>query len=204
MNSKGFSLIFQSFKLYVPYIHSMFPYHFHITMSLFTTPLNRTSSDPSLLLEIFFLSFQAQHNWCLTRRSSQKKYPVRVNWSLASFPITSHPSISSQSAFVRGQLCTHLSPLLEQKLLLGRARDQVGAKEMFVEGKFAVYEFTQLLVMWQYSRILLIHINLGRSDLMRNRGNLKEQYLIYSESHVENQIRPRILLKRGLVFCFND
>lgn len=105
---------------------------------------------------------------------------------------------------MHGQLCTHLSPLLEQKLLPGRARDQVGAKEMFVEGKFAVHEFTQFLVMWQYSRILLIHINLGRSDLMRNGGNLKEQYLIYSESHVENQISPRILLKRGLVFCFND
>ena len=134
----------------------------------------------------------------------QKKSPVRVNWSLASFPITSHPSISSQSAFVHGQLCTHLSLLLEQKLLLGRASDQVGAKEMCVEGKFAVYEFIQLLVMWQYSRVLLIHINLGRSDLMRNGGNVKEQYLIYSESHVENQISPRILLKRGLIFCFND
>ena len=78
-----------------------------------------------------------------------------LNWSVTSFPITQCPSFSSQSALVHDQLCTYLSLLLEQKLLLGRACAQVGAKEMCVEGKLAAYELTRLLVMWQFDGALL-------------------------------------------------
>lgn len=63
----------------------------------------------------------------------------------------------------------------KQKFLLGRARAWVGAQEMCVEGKHATCNLTLLLVMWQSDRVLLIHMNSGRAELMRNGGNLKEQ-----------------------------
>lgn len=144
---------------------------FPTTVSVYNTPLEGGSSDPSLLLELLPISLdQAQ----LTFPRSSQIYPRGMQLTS---PLFSNHVMSlglTQTALVLGQLYTYLPFLLEHKVLPGRVSASVGAWQMCIQGKHAMYDLTQLLVMWQCNRAL-IHTNLGRSELMRKGGNLKEQ-----------------------------
>lgn len=81
LNSEGFSLIFQSFKLF-PLTYTIIGFH--------PIPLKRVSLDPSLLFEIFFHLSRSSTIDMSSEKSSQKKIPsMSINCPLLSSLITS-------------------------------------------------------------------------------------------------------------------